>query len=298
MLDPQIEETSFEAGVAACGSIFAKAMDVLPDGVLVSDAQRRILYANRAFFRLWRIPPPLARRRDDVKLLAFVASQLVDPSQFRSEVERMHPSDLSSQDELLFKDGRIFSRRSVPFIDDSGFRARIWIFTDITEARNAERDALTGLLNRRAYSREFPAFVAAPDPGLVKTAAILDLDNFKSYNDRYGHAAGDVVLRQTADVLSAHINGDGDRVFRIGGEEFLVAVRTRSEDDATALFANLLDAISGLGLKHEGNPPGVVTASAGLCLFRGSREAAEIFDVADNALYRAKSEGRNRLAVG
>jgi GGDEF domain-containing protein len=104
-------------------------------------------------------------------MLQFVADQLVDADAFIPEVDRLHPTGQTSHDEIRFKDGRIFSRRSVPFERDGAFDTRIWIFTDVTEAHYAQIDPLTGLLNRRAYSRHFPDFVSAPYDGFVRSVS-------------------------------------------------------------------------------------------------------------------------------
>ncbi|OYW28153.1 MAG: hypothetical protein B7Z44_09470, partial [Caulobacter sp. 12-67-6] len=92
-------------------------------------------------------------------------------------------------------------------------------------------DALCGIPNRRAYSADYPSFVEAADDGLIKSVGIMDIDNFKAYNDRYGHAAGDLVLRQIGSLLRGKLSPE-DMVFRIGGEEFLFACKTREAADA------------------------------------------------------------------
>jgi diguanylate cyclase (GGDEF)-like protein len=174
----------------------------------------------------------------------------------------------------------------------------IWIFTDITEAHNARVDPLTGLLNRRAYSSRFPEFVGAEGDGFVRSVSILDVDNFKQYNDCYGHAAGDAVLRQLGTILRSHLQNADDLVFRIGGEEFLLGVRSRAESDALLLFEKIRRSIEGMGSIHAGNPPhGVVTASLGLVTFRKPHDPAYIFSRADRALYAAKAAGRNATHV-
>lgn len=298
LLSPGSSSTSFEADVAACGSLFASALDNLPDGVLVTSAARSVLFANRAFFQIWRIPSEVVQRGSDLELLDYVAQQLVDPLEFRKEVERLQPTSLSSHDEVLFKDGRIFSRRSVPFGENGDFQARIWIFTDVTEARNADFDDLTGLPNRRCYSRQYPAFAEAADIGLIKSVAIIDVDHFKAFNDAYGHAAGDDALRQIAQVMRVHVNNDGDNIYRIGGEEFLICLRTRNRRDAIRIFQDLRIGIAGLTITHVGNEPhGVVTISAGLGLFKGPSDPTDMFDLVDKALYAAKSGGRNRIQI-
>ncbi|WP_374448920.1 GGDEF domain-containing protein [Stella sp.] len=185
----------------------------------------------------------------------------------------------------------------MPFLQAEGDHGRIWIFTDVTEAWQARRDPLTGVANRRAYARRFPDFALRPDDGLLKSLAIIDVDNFKGYNDRYGHAAGDAVLIRVADVLSGLLSGEDDELFRIGGEEFVIIGKHRTAAGAGALFERLRAAIERQGIEHAGNPGGVVTASFGVVLFRGAMHPGHLFDHADQCLYRAKEAGRNRVTI-
>jgi diguanylate cyclase (GGDEF)-like protein len=285
------------SGEAEC-SIFERALDALPDGVLLVNASRKIIYSNTAFARLWNIPGGACGSRDDRDTLAMVTGQLVDPASFLAEVERLHHSMEPSQDEIRFKDGRIFSRRSVPFHERDATYARIWIFSDVTEAKSATIDHLTGLRNRLAFSREFRPFVEETGGEYIRSVAMMDVDNFKKYNDLYGHAAGDAVLRQIGTILRSHLHRADDLLFRFGGEEFLMAVRTRSDFDAHGLFDAVRTSIAGLEQPHSGNPPyGVVTASLGLTSFVGARDPDDIFQSVDVALYQAKNEGRNRTVV-
>ncbi len=107
--------------------------DALSDGILVIRADRSIAHANPAFARLWRVPGELLDFRNDFALINHVLSQLAEPSAFIHEVERLYSSLDASADELVFKDGRLFSRRSVSMALPGEQPSRVWIFTDITE---------------------------------------------------------------------------------------------------------------------------------------------------------------------
>lgn len=275
-------------------SIFEKALDALPDGVLLINAERKMVYANPAFMRLWAIPEDLLSARDDNRMLEYVMNQLVDPEEFRTEVERLHPTIEASQDEIFFKDGRIFSRRSLPFQENDSLSARIWIFTDITEARSASIDYLTQLPNRRAFAKQLPLFVTAEADGLLRSLAILDIDQFKQYNDLYGHARGDMVLSRLGEILNLHTAGTNDLAFRIGGEEFLMAIRTQQSAQACAFFERVRQSIRAMNIKHEGNPPyGVIAASIGYGSFFRATDEGVVLRKVDEALYEAKAKGRN-----
>lgn len=277
-------------------SLFERALDALPDGILLIDSSRAVAYCNPAFADHWRIPHDVVESRDEIRMLELAKEQVLDPVAFVREVERITPTAEPSEDEVRLKDGRVLSRRSVPFAEDGAFAARLWIFTDVTEARSASLDDLSGLLNRRAYASRFPAFVEAQDDGVLRSVGIVDLDNFKAYNDHYGHAAGDLVLRRIGELLREEAARADDLAFRIGGEEFLIACRTSRGRDPRAFFETLRASVAAMNLAHAGNAPhGTVTVSIGLSSFHGPGCAAALFDEADAALYRAKRGGRNRI---
>ena len=187
-------------------SLFERALDCLPDGVLLVRDASTIVYANQAFEKIWNVPDGVITSKDDLALLPWVANQVANTAAFIGEVKRLYHSAESSEDIVLLKDGRIISRRSVPLKEEGALHTRIWIFTDITEARHARIDAITGLPNRRAYADEYPGFALSGSDGLTRSVAIMDIDNFKSYNDTYGHAAGDEVLRRIgAHSTHAHV---------------------------------------------------------------------------------------------
>lgn len=278
-------------------SIFERAIDALPDGVLLVNADRKMFYTNAAFRRLWKIPDALLTLGDEAQNLRFVMAQLVDPDGFLTEVERLHPTSEISEDEITFKDGRIILRRSLPFQEDGRFRARIWIFTDITEAKQASVDHLTQLPNRLAFSREFPPFVTSPSDGLLRSVAIVDIDHFKRYNDLYGHARGDEVLGEVGGLLRSYVRESGDLAFRIGGEEFLMATRIRKSHHAQLFFDGVRKSVMAMNVRHDGNAPhGLLTVSIGYGVFPAAPDASAVFRCVDEALYHAKAGGRNQLA--
>ncbi|MDD9933727.1 MAG: GGDEF domain-containing protein [Myxococcales bacterium] len=158
------------------------------------------------------------------------------------------------------------------------------------------RDPLTQLFNRRQLDERLKtefAYARRHDTSLH--ALMVDLDHFKPINDRYGHQAGDRVLREVARCLE-HVLRVEDVVGRYGGEEFLIAIRGVDELGACALGERLRSTIEGLRIKHLGNPI-PVTVSVGVGQLRREHEAPEdLLRQADEALYEAKSSGRNCIA--
>lgn len=162
----------------------------------------------------------------------------------------------------------------------------------------ALRDPLTGLANRRylegALAQEGAGSLRSGRPLAL---ALLDLDHFKQINDTYSHEAGDAVLRAMGEVLREHTRAS-DIVGRYGGEEFLVLLPDTGLDGAIAVANHLLEAVRRLTVLWPGGVLDRVTVSIGLAVFPPHVERVEdLVAAADAALYRAKAEGRDRVAV-
>jgi diguanylate cyclase (GGDEF)-like protein len=128
--------------------------------------------------------------------------------------------------------------------------------------------------------------------------ALLDVDFFKSYNDCYGHQAGDEALKTVADELRDHARS-GDAVYRYGGEEFLCVFPEQSMDSGMQAVERMRAGLRRLAIPHTDNPLGVLTLSAGIAMLDPLRirSAEEVLRDADVALYRAKQLGRNRVEL-
>lgn len=274
-----------------------RTLDLLPDGVLIIGSCREVVYLNDAFKQLWHIPTEIVVKGDRA-MLDYVLGQLENPETFLNAVERLYQSSESSEDEITFNDGRVFKRRSVALESGASGFSRIWIFSDFTEAWSARIDPLTGLLNRRAYGRELPGFMASDHSAQIKAFALIDVDHFKAFNDRYGHAGGDAVLEQVGVILDKGANLALHKAFRIGGEEFAIASVHPDYEAALQYHQQIVGSIQQAGIAHAGNRPhGVVTISMGLGLFSGPGEPGDVFAAVDKALYHAKKLGRNRVVM-
>jgi diguanylate cyclase (GGDEF)-like protein len=150
----------------------------------------------------------------------------------------------------------------------------------------ARVDGLTGVANRRAWDEELArGLERARRTGRRCAVGLIDLDHFKRYNDTQGHQRGDALLRETARALAARLRG-GDLLARYGGEEFAVLLHGCDLKGAFKLFERL-----------HGAPPEGQTFSAGITDSDGREPGEEVIGRADRALYRAKTEGRNRTAT-
>ncbi|QVM85641.1 sensor domain-containing diguanylate cyclase [Novosphingobium decolorationis] len=158
-------------------------------------------------------------------------------------------------------------------------------------------DSLTGLSNRRNFEEELPLSLAkAEREAGVLSFLMLDIDHFKRINDGFGHEAGDAVLRAIGTALRQALRED-TRIFRYGGEEFLVMLPGTDSAQAMERAEDLRARIGGLEILHHGEPLGPVTVSIGLATTPDHCPAAKLLRTADAALYRAKDLGRNRVEV-
>jgi diguanylate cyclase (GGDEF)-like protein/PAS domain S-box-containing protein len=159
-------------------------------------------------------------------------------------------------------------------------------------------DELTGIANRRLFNdvlnREWQRAARLSKP---LSMIMLDVDYFKSYNDTYGHQAGDTCLREVASILSESLKRDGDTVFRYGGEEFAIILRDTDELGAAAVAERIHMSVVDRGIRHVGSPAGVLTCSMGIAGIMPTPliEREVLLARADMALYRAKENGRNQV---
>ncbi|VVE65008.1 diguanylate cyclase [Pandoraea anapnoica] len=162
--------------------------------------------------------------------------------------------------------------------------------------RLATYDDLTGVLARRAFIARAETVALQSGMGRMPlSVAILDIDNFKSVNDRYGHAAGDCALAHVASLISRSIRAD-DVVGRIGGEEFALLLPHVTKEEAGRLVDRLRDIVATSG-SCVPNRDVVPTLSAGVDEFGAGDTLATVMARADAALYAAKANGRNCVVV-
>lgn len=156
--------------------------------------------------------------------------------------------------------------------------------------RLANTDALTGIPNRQHFLASLPSELRDGDAFIM-----IDIDHFKSINDRYGHETGDVVLVGVAQAI-ANTAGRNVTFGRLGGEEFALFLRGQTEDAAAAEADQIRIAVNGLAFA-SGAETIVPTVSAGVAIWRGDCDAQKLRDRADQALYLAKRGGRDRVEI-
>ncbi|MDL2358074.1 MAG: diguanylate cyclase [Pseudomonadota bacterium] len=161
-------------------------------------------------------------------------------------------------------------------------------------------DGLTGIANRRRFDEALAAELArAARAGAPLALLMLDVDFFKPYNDHYGHQQGDDCLRQLAALLAAHARRASDLAARYGGEEFVLIAADTDGATALALAESIRAAIDALQLPHARAPLGRVSVSIGVVSLRpdDGTSVDQLLRMADQALYRAKEQGRNQVAA-
>ncbi|MEI8082028.1 MAG: PAS domain S-box protein [Actinomycetes bacterium] len=177
-------------------------------------------------------------------------------------------------------------------------------YQDITDARarkadleyRAQHDALTGLINREQLQRRIAdVLTRVPRRAGVPALLFCDLDHFKWINDQHGHAAGDHVLRVTADRISSTLR-DTDEVARLGGDEFVAVLPEAFDLDAAAHIAQKVRTAVAQPIPIGGEQI-VITISIGVALATPGIEARRLLHNADDALYEAKNSGRDRVAT-
>jgi diguanylate cyclase (GGDEF)-like protein len=167
-------------------------------------------------------------------------------------------------------------------------------YTQVQLREQADRDWLTGLHNRRYPAREVDRHAAAPSAGPF-SLAVLDLDDLKGINDRFGHQAGDRVLMRVAALLLGELRGQ-DVVVRTGGEEFVLLMPHTDAGAAVACCERLYNTIR--DEPWDRIAPGMrLTASVGLATADDASNLLALAELADNRLFEAKRTGRDRVVV-
>lgn len=301
--------------------IYQHIFEFTPDALLVVDAQGRITLTNEKTGTLF------GYGRNEliglpVEVLIphrFAARHVERRQRFMQETES-RPMGASAHLCALHKDGHEFPVDiMLSPMQAAGQPLVLCVVRDITERRAAEdtllrqtaelrklhtelkeqadRDSLTGLLNRRAFHELAEQLLkSARRRRESVTLMMVDLDHFKRVNDQFGHAEGDHVLKLTAAALMMTARGD-DIVARHGGEEFVVASMGSSETESLAAAERLREAVAGISQAKSR-----ITTSIGVATYTPNTERldpprilARLLEQADRALYAAKDQGRNQV---
>jgi diguanylate cyclase (GGDEF)-like protein len=277
------------------------AMDL---GILFVTADKQVQYCNPTFLRIWRMDENanlVGRAVDEV--LSESGVEIAQSGHFFSHLQEvLGTHDASAHYEITTGDERIIVQTTYPVCDaEARFIGQLLIYEDVTRERQtaeqllylAERDALTGLYNRRRFEDELGRFIQESQRRKRQGALLFfDLDEFKHINDTFGHRAGDAVLIRVAAEVGA-LTRRTELFCRLGGDEFAVLMPDARREEAEHLAERIVRAIGQLPFRLDGQNLRV-TSSLGIALYpEHAANAEELVAHADVAMYQAKESGKN-----
>lgn len=308
-------QKQLEDAQASSLSMLNATLESTADGILVTDQNGQIARWNQKFIDLWRIPAELLNTQIKYPVTNHIKSQMTQPEEFYKRVMDLYNNpEESSIDTLHLVDGRFFRRFSQPQRIGNTVVGRVWSFSDITDQKRAEKsleesnrkleilsttDGLTGIANRRCFDETLAQeYARHARSGAELSLILLDIDHFKAFNDCYGHVAGDACLRQLGRVMADNAARAADLPARYGGEEFACILPETGSSGAVLIAEKIRESIQNLAISHTGSSAAeYVTASLGVvtvtCTVGGS--VVDIITQADDLLYQAKANGRNRV---
>ncbi len=292
------------------------ALAEMADGLAMFDKDGYLVFSNQQYLDCF--PLTAHTRLPGVHIREMLASVLETGEQITAPtldsqawVDKIEASlHNESDEEVALQDGRWLQLRTRSTRDG----ASLVVVSDITNAKRSElalrgateqleklanTDGLTGLLNRRAFDSllEDELKRSTRSKGAI-SLLMIDVDRFKAYNDLYGHPAGDECLRLVSWCLQQSVRRPTDHAARYGGEEFVVILADTDEDGAYLVAENFRKQLRDLRLPHGGSEKSIVTASVGVATYATDdprRSTHELITMADEALYSAKTAGRDRV---
>jgi diguanylate cyclase (GGDEF)-like protein/PAS domain S-box-containing protein len=292
------------------------ALAEMSDGLAVFDAEGRLEFCNEqyrdCFPHTGKLRQPGVYLRDILQAVVETGEQITAPQRNAEAWIDAIVANLAveSEEEINLFDGRWLQLRTRPTSSGS----TMVVIADVTRMKLAElalhtttnqlkelvrTDSLTDLLNRRAFDEAIETETRrSARAGTALSLLLVDVDHFKAYNDRYGHPAGDECLRLVSQHLKASLKRPADLAARYGGEEFTAILPDTDEDSAYQVAEGFRHALAEARLPHETSERGYVTVSVGVATYLPEnlhRDALELVRAADEALYRAKGAGRDRV---
>ena len=293
-------ETALRASEQSFRRLFETADDGIalldPELGTIVDANTRLQHVvHRSRVEL------IGRRFDDLPTFALVDDH-------RAAADELRRIGLFKSDEWTLKrpDGTAVAVEVTATACEAGGRKLAqWNFRDISDRKEAEarirylalHDPLTGLANRTKFFDRLQQSIAAARRNSARVAALaIDLDHFKAVNDTHGHAAGDVVIQAIGTALNGALRAT-DKIARFGGEEFIVLIHEVDESGIITVAQNLRRTVEALAIPYQDRTLSVTVSVGGALAGPDDRDIQDVIERADDALYKAKAAGRNRVTI-
>lgn len=251
-----------------------------------------VLFFYVAYFMAKSVLKPILELSDAANALAHGKSKWVDDGDRQDEVGQLIKNFNRMSKEL--------TELVVNLEDQVELRTKELTEKNAILEQLSFMDGLTQIANRRKFDEFYQfSWESAARNGQDLIVLMLDIDHFKHYNDTYGHLEGDQCLKTIAQLLQSKIKRSSDILARYGGEEFVVVLNHTNLEYGLQMTKEILDDVKALGIEHRASEYGVVTLSIGLAVITASEKLlkAYLIDLADQALYQAKSDGRNTYKV-
>ena len=295
----QFELNELNVRLALSEQKYRNIFECATEGIFQATPEGRLVSANPAMARLFGTTT--------TDLLALGGRTILEPPHWKSLIESLSGEEGCTKATYLIGVGGIgrwFEISAVGVMGADGALARVdGVIGDVTKRKELEEqlrhyatvDGLTGLANRRHFLEVFESEIKrSVRHGAHVSLIMIDLDRFKSVNDTYGHHAGDLVLQSFANVAKNTMRAE-NMVGRVGGEEFCVLVPNAGLDGVFTAAEHLRTAVSKIAVPVEDGHI-YFTISAGVCQRSDKHpDAASMLKAADEALYRAKTTGRNKV---
>ncbi len=303
--------------VARSRKLLDDALANMADALVLYDREDRLVFCNEQYRQMFsrtahlRLPgTPLA---DILRASVESGEQAgVAPHETEEWIAAIVASLRTAGElEIQLGDGRWLHSRVRP-MEDGG---SLTVISDITRIKQAEAalaranarlaqladtDGLTGLMNRRAFDEALHTEISRSQRTRAPMSLMLiDVDRFKAYNDTYGHPAGDVCLKALSRCLKKVLRRPSDVTARYGGEELVALMPDTPPEGALHIAEAFRRAVYDLDLEHTGSEKGRVTVSIGVAALLGgpAKSSRDLVRMADEALYRAKGGGRDRVCA-
>ncbi|MFK5894394.1 MAG: diguanylate cyclase [Pseudomonadota bacterium] len=278
------------------------------DAVITTDAEGNILDCNQVAENLLQVSSSglLGKKFSSVVSLSKEGVSVQPEDIFNQSLTRNHKV-LTENLKLKLSENNDFIHIELllsPIIEHGHKAGCVITFRDVSEKKELEQklnqqakfDALTGLLNRYSFEALCKGILKKQDKRTICCLCVLDLDRFKNINDSCGHGAGDIVLKQLAEIMKLSIR-EPDYLSRIGGDEFTIILENCDKNNASRIMQNIIKNISEYTFSHN-DINYTLGCSIGITEIKAEdTSCSEVFKRADSSCYQAKNTGRNRVVV-